>query len=139
MTLKVGVDAFADLPADRLSQISGMNREQMDAFACRSHQRAHEAQQRGSLLMKYCPQPWQRVSHVHKMRASDQAASLRYWPSCHRLSLQNGGVLAIGQLLGAIGVRLAGTLARSLQVAQGLYGAAAACIGGNQGIAMLIE
>nr|WP_264673243.1 hypothetical protein [Marinobacter sp. ELB17] len=47
--------------------------------------------------------------------------------------------MAIGHPLGAIGVRLAGTLARSLQVSQGRYGVAAACIGGGQGIAMLIE
>ena len=47
--------------------------------------------------------------------------------------------LAVGHPLGATGVRLAGTLARSLQLSQGRYGVAAACIGGGQGIAMLIE
>ncbi|EAZ98430.1 acetyl-CoA acetyltransferase [Marinobacter sp. ELB17] len=55
MKLKVGVDAFADLPADRLSQISGINREQMDAFACRSHQRAREAQQRSFFIDEILP------------------------------------------------------------------------------------
>ncbi len=51
----------------------------------------------------------------------------------------NGGALALGHPLGASGVRLVGTLARTLQQRKGRYGIAAACIGGGQGIAMLIE
>ncbi|WP_151705525.1 acetyl-CoA C-acyltransferase [Nitrincola alkalilacustris] len=51
----------------------------------------------------------------------------------------NGGALALGHPLGATGIRLAGTLARALQAQKGRYGIAAACIGGGQGIAMLIE
>ncbi|ATJ83286.1 acetyl-CoA C-acyltransferase [Halomonas beimenensis] len=50
-----------------------------------------------------------------------------------------GGALALGHPLGATGIRLAGTLARTLQHRQGRYGCAAACIGGGQGIAMLLE
>jgi acetyl-CoA C-acetyltransferase len=50
-----------------------------------------------------------------------------------------GGALALGHPLGATGVRLAGTLARILQQQKGRYGVASACIGGGQGIAMLIE
>jgi acetyl-CoA C-acetyltransferase len=51
----------------------------------------------------------------------------------------NGGAIAIGHPLGASGVRLTLTLARELQRAGGRYGIASACIGGGQGIAMLIE
>jgi acetyl-CoA C-acetyltransferase len=51
----------------------------------------------------------------------------------------NGGAIAIGHPLGATGVRLALTLARELERAQLRYGIAAACIGGGQGIALLIE
>lgn len=50
-----------------------------------------------------------------------------------------GGALALGHPLGATGVRLAGTLARILAAERGRYGCAAACIGGGQGIALLIE
>ena len=50
-----------------------------------------------------------------------------------------GGALALGHPLGATGIRLAGTLARTLQHRQGRYGCAAACIGGGQGIAMVLE
>jgi acetyl-CoA C-acetyltransferase len=51
----------------------------------------------------------------------------------------NGGAIAIGHPLGATGVRLAITLARELQRSGTRYGIASACIGGGQGIAMLIE
>jgi acetyl-CoA C-acetyltransferase len=51
----------------------------------------------------------------------------------------NGGAIAIGHPLGATGVRLAITLARELNRARLRYGIASACIGGGQGIALLIE
>jgi len=51
----------------------------------------------------------------------------------------NGGAIAIGHPLGATGVRLAITLARELKRAGLRYGIASACIGGGQGIALLIE
>jgi acetyl-CoA C-acetyltransferase len=51
----------------------------------------------------------------------------------------NGGAIAIGHPLGATGVRLALTLARELKRAGRRYGIASACIGGGQGIALLIE
>src|SRR5215470_7397208 len=51
----------------------------------------------------------------------------------------NGGAIAIGHPLGATGIRLALTLARELKRCGGRYGIASACIGGGQGIALLIE
>ena len=51
----------------------------------------------------------------------------------------NGGAIAIGHPLGATGVRLSVTLARELQRSGARYGIASACIGGGQGIALLIE
>jgi acetyl-CoA C-acetyltransferase len=51
----------------------------------------------------------------------------------------NGGAIAIGHPLAATGVRLAVTLARELRRAKLRYGIASACIGGGQGIALLLE
>jgi acetyl-CoA C-acetyltransferase len=51
----------------------------------------------------------------------------------------NGGAIAIGHPLGATGVRIAVTLARELRRAGLRRGIASACIGGGQGIALLIE
>jgi acetyl-CoA C-acetyltransferase len=51
----------------------------------------------------------------------------------------NGGAIAIGHPLGATGIRLALTLAHELVRSGERYGIASACIGGGQGIALLIE
>ena len=51
----------------------------------------------------------------------------------------NGGAIAIGHPLAATGIRLAVTLARELRRAGLRRGIASACIGGGQGIALLIE
>ena len=51
----------------------------------------------------------------------------------------NGGAIAIGHPLGATGVRLAITVARELRRAGLKRGIASACIGGGQGIALLVE
>lgn len=51
----------------------------------------------------------------------------------------HGGAIAIGHPLAATGIRLAITLARELRHSGLRYGIASACIGGGQGIAMLLE
>lgn len=51
----------------------------------------------------------------------------------------NGGAIAIGHPLGATGIRLALTLAHELRRSGERYGIASACIGGGQGIALLLE
>ena len=51
----------------------------------------------------------------------------------------NGGAIAIGHPLAATGVRLTVTLARELRAAKKRYGIASACIGGGQGMAILVE
>ena len=51
----------------------------------------------------------------------------------------NGGAIALGHPLGATGTRLALTLLLELRRRKARYGIASACIGGGQGIAMLLE
>jgi len=51
----------------------------------------------------------------------------------------NGGAIALGHPLGASGARLLLTLALELRRRGKKYGVASACIGGGQGIAMIIE
>jgi acetyl-CoA acetyltransferase family protein len=51
----------------------------------------------------------------------------------------NGGAIALGHPLGASGARLLLTLALELRRRKARYGLATACIGGGQGIAMIIE
>jgi len=51
----------------------------------------------------------------------------------------NGGAIAIGHPLGASGARLVLTLLLSLRRRGKKYGVASACIGGGQGIALIVE
>ena len=51
----------------------------------------------------------------------------------------NGGAIALGHPLGASGTRLVMTLLYELRRRKKRYGLASACIGGGQGIAMIVE
>src|SRR6202035_4514822 len=51
----------------------------------------------------------------------------------------NGGAIALGHPLGATGTRLVITLLYELRRRKARYGLASACIGGGQGIAMVVE
>ncbi len=51
----------------------------------------------------------------------------------------NGGAIALGHPLAATGVRLTLTLARELRRSGQRWGISSACVGGGQGIALLIE
>ncbi len=51
----------------------------------------------------------------------------------------NGGAIALGHPLGATGTRLVLTILYELRRRGGKYGLATACIGGGQGIAMIVE
>jgi acetyl-CoA acyltransferase 2 len=51
----------------------------------------------------------------------------------------NGGAIALGHPLGATGARLALTLAMQLRRTHAQVGIASACIGGGQGIAVMLE
>ena len=51
----------------------------------------------------------------------------------------NGGAIALGHPLAATGVRLTITVAREMQRAGVKYGVSSACVGGGQGIALLLE
>lgn len=50
-----------------------------------------------------------------------------------------GGAVALGHPLGATGIKISLTLARQLQALNKTYGIASACIGGGQGIAVLVK
>ena len=51
----------------------------------------------------------------------------------------NGGAIALGHPLGASGTRLVITILNELRRSGLRYGLATACIGGGQGIAMIVE
>jgi acetyl-CoA C-acetyltransferase len=75
----------------------------------------------------------------------NEAFSAQYLAVEHDLKLDrdktnvNGGAIALGHPLGATGTRLLLTLLYELGQRGGGTGIASACIGGGQGIAMVIE
>jgi acetyl-CoA acetyltransferase len=52
---------------------------------------------------------------------------------------KNGGAIALGHPLGASGARILSHLTYELHRTQGRYALGAACIGGGQGIAVVLE
>ena len=50
-----------------------------------------------------------------------------------------GGAIALGHPLGASGARIMGLLAHGLNEGKGRYALGAACIGGGQGMAVVLE
>jgi acetyl-CoA C-acetyltransferase len=51
----------------------------------------------------------------------------------------NGGAIALGHPIGASGTRILVTLLYEMQRRQTHYGLATLCIGGGQGVAMIVE
>lgn len=51
----------------------------------------------------------------------------------------HGGAIALGHPFGATGVRLVGTLVNALQARDGHLGLATLCVGGGQGMALVVE
>lgn len=51
----------------------------------------------------------------------------------------HGGAIALGHPFGATGIRMVGTLINDLQTLDGQFGLATLCVGGGQGMAMVIE
>jgi acetyl-CoA C-acetyltransferase len=76
---------------------------------------------------------------INEAFAAQTLACVRELGLDHAKLNVNGGAIAIGHPLAATGVRLAVTLARELKRSNGRYGIASACIGGGQGIALLVE
>jgi acetyl-CoA C-acetyltransferase len=75
----------------------------------------------------------------------NEAFAAQVVPSVRQLGLDpervnvNGGAIALGHPFGATGVRLVGTLVRALQQHDGSLGLATLCVGGGQGMAMVVE
>jgi acetyl-CoA C-acetyltransferase len=76
---------------------------------------------------------------INEAFAAQCLAVARELDIAHERLNVNGGAIAIGHPLGATGQRLALTLQRSLRRDDGGFGIASACVGGGQGVALLLE
>lgn len=75
----------------------------------------------------------------------NEAFAAQVVPTVRQLGLDpekvnvHGGAIAIGHPFGATGVRLTGTLVRALQERDGTLGLVTLCVGGGQGMALVLE
>src|SRR5690606_21682190 len=76
----------------------------------------------------------------------NEAFAAQVIPVCHELGIDVdqqlnpfGGAIALGHPFGMTGVRMITTLLNGLEAKDGSAGLATLCIGGGQGMAMLIE
>lgn len=75
----------------------------------------------------------------------NEAFAAQVVPVVHQLGLDHakvnvhGGAIALGHPFGATGVRLAGTLVNALQERDGTLGLVTLCVGGGQGMALVLE
>ncbi|MBI3436869.1 MAG: hypothetical protein HY056_17595 [Proteobacteria bacterium] len=141
-----------DTAEDRARQYQ-ITRGEVETYAARGFARALAAQQSGFLAGEIAPVPAIRsVLARARLTLADidrfeinEAFGAQVMACARALGIDeeklnvNGGAIAIGHPLGATGVRLTLTLARELRRAGRRYGIASACVGGGQGIAVLIE
>ncbi|MCD8563361.1 MAG: thiolase family protein [Alphaproteobacteria bacterium] len=84
------------------------------------------------------------VIELNEAFAAQSLAVMKEWerqdmaPSMDKVNI-NGGAIAMGHPLGATGARLVGTLCLELKKQNERYGLATLCIGGGQGMAMIVE
>jgi acetyl-CoA C-acetyltransferase len=76
---------------------------------------------------------------INEAFAAQVIATERLLELDHERVNVNGGAVALGHPLAATGTRLALTAARTMKERKIRFGIIAACIGGGQGTAMLIE
>jgi acetyl-CoA acetyltransferase family protein len=106
-----------------------------DVFGIAPVQAANRALQRAGLT-------WEQIDVVelNEAFASQCLADIGQWPGLDPARVNpNGGAIAIGHPLGASGVRVLASLAHELHRRGGGFGVAAICIGGGQGLAVVLE
>ncbi|HEY4557847.1 MAG TPA: acetyl-CoA C-acetyltransferase [Enteractinococcus sp.] len=75
----------------------------------------------------------------------NEAFAAQVVPTIEQLGLDedivnpHGGAIALGHPFGATGIRMIGTLINDLQTLDGTYGLSTLCVGGGQGMGMVIE
>lgn len=79
------------------------------------------------------------VFEVNEAFASQYIAVEKELGFSREIANVNGGAIALGHPLGASGTRVLYTLIKELKHRGGKYGIASLCIGGGQGIAMIVE
>src|SRR5256885_2388492 len=136
-----------------------LTREEIDAFALRSHHHAAAARDSGRFAEEIAPveipatrkEPARTVEHDESIRGdttAEKLAALPAQPNTTQLDgfevpddrlTPNGGAVAIGPPFGSSGTRYVLTLATELRLRRARYGVLGVCVGSGQGVAMVLE
>src|SRR5437773_1488060 len=128
--------------SDEVNKELELSREDQDAWAARSHQRAEKAWHNGvmkdEVVVVALPQKRGepvRVERDEGVRPGTDLESLSKLPA----AFSNGGAIALGHPIGASGARLVLTVGNELKRRGLRTGAAALCGGGGQGDALIVR
>src|SRR5207249_2271410 len=133
--------------AENLGRKHGITREDQDEFALRSQKLARTAWEAGRFRDEVVPvERFERDDHMRSDTTLEGLAKLKpafskdgFVTAGNASGIVNGGAIALGHPLGASGTRLTMTVLYELKRRKKRYGLAAACIGGGQGIAIIVE
>src|SRR5258708_919861 len=121
------------LTAEKLAEQQGITRKDADAYALRSQQAADAAYKACRIREELVP------VEVNEAFAAQSLVVEKVLGLTRDKTNVNGGAIALGHPLGASGTRLVITILNELRRNNLRYGLATACIGGGQGIAMIVE
>ena len=141
--------------SDGAAAVLLMSRERAEAEGLRPRARIIASGMVGSEPYFHLDGPVQATSHVLEragMKLGDidlveinEAFAAQVIPSYRDLGIDldrlnvNGGAIAVGHPFGMTGARITGTLINSLQFHDKQFGLETMCVGGGQGMAMVIE
>src|SRR5438128_1186766 len=139
--------------ADLIATVEDFSRDDVDAYAARSQERAATAQAEGRFAGTTGPAPASKKAlakagigvedlDLVEINEAFAAVVLRFVRDMG-LDMEkvnvNGGAIAMGHPLGATGGMILGTLVDELHRTGGRYGLATLCVGGGMGIATVVE
>src|SRR5438876_923228 len=134
------------ISAELIARKYGISRKAMDEFGVRSHQRAHEATDRGYMQSQIMPVdvPGEGNGHTDLFTVNEAFASVVLaWQKETGADMDrtnvNGGAIAVGHPLGASGVILMNRLLYELERRDLRYGLETMCCGGGIGTATIID
>src|SRR5439155_693577 len=136
--------------AENVAEAEGVSREEMDEFAARSQQLAVAHQENGFFEREITPVTLADgtvVTNDDGPRAGTTVEKLaaQVLPSAKHLGIPldklnvHGGAIALGHPFGMTGARIMTTLINGLETEDKRYGLETMCVGGGQGMAMIVE
>ena len=122
------IEGFKNVENAKLKAIASKNRDKLDKF-----------KKRFNLDENYCFSNYADLIESNEAFAAQACAVNKQLGLNPEIVNVNGGAIALGHPVGATGAIIMTKLVYELRKRKGKYGLATMCIGGGQGIAVIIE